>query len=65
MRREGRRAPNATRPEMTAASKAWYYLSAAKYEAWEERAAIMQYDGGMPRPAAEATALQQFEIVST
>jgi len=31
-------------------------------EAWGERAAIMEYDGGLPRPAAERRA---YEIVRT
>jgi len=51
--------------EMSAFSKAWFYLSADKLEAWEERAAIMQYDGGMTRQAAEEAALAAFEINPT
>ncbi len=31
-------------------------LTAAEHEEWEERAAIMEYDGGMPRNIAEREA---------
>ena len=33
-------------------------LSTSVQEAWEERAAIIQYDGGEPRPTAERRAFQ-------
>lgn len=46
---------------MPAYSLAWFYLNQAKFEAWEERAAIMQYDGGMTRKEAEEAALKLFE----
>jgi hypothetical protein len=32
-------------------------LSAEWYEVWDERAAIMEYDGGLPRERADAMAL--------
>lgn len=47
--------------KLPAYSLAWFYLSQAKFEAWEERAAIMQYDGGMTRKEAEGAALKLFE----
>ena len=34
-------------------------LSADLREHYEERAAILEFDGGMPRRVAEATALQE------
>lgn len=47
--------------KLPAYSLAWFYLNQAKFEAWEERAAIMQYDGGMTRKEAEEAALKLFE----
>lgn len=36
-------------------------LSPDRYEHWKERAAIMEYDGGLGRAEAEALALQAIE----
>lgn len=39
-------------------------LSEEQREHFEERAGILQYDGGLPSPQAEAVALQQIKGTS-
>jgi hypothetical protein len=43
---------------MTGARKAQSRLLIPDIEAFEERSAIAEYEGGLPRPAAEALAAQ-------
>lgn len=35
------------------------------FDAWEERAAIMEFDGGLSRPEAESAAYAEVEACST
>jgi len=46
---------------LSAAALAFLCLSQARYEDWQERAAILEYEAGMSRPDAEEMALRLVE----